>query len=233
MTSQELYMKAYQQHYKHSNYSNSFTLYLQVIRDFPSTPECRYAEQQLENIIRLIDANSIPLDDSLSSVWCDYRAKIDARSHAEAERVKEQQRQMQAVHDRKSFVENERERVRNLVRAESENNIPIYNLDGCRGRSMKVYKDRCVITTAVTIGSIATANATDGQKTIFYSDIVGVQYKPCGSTIGYIQLETSAAQMNNLSNNFFSENTFTFNSVNGMEEVRDYIIFQVSLHKQT
>ena len=86
----------------------------------------------------------------------------------------------------------------------------IGSLRGSRGRSIDLYDNKCVITTDVTLGSILTNNALDGQKTLFYVDVVGVQFKESGLTIGYLQLETSSLQMNNQSSNMFSENTFTF-----------------------
>ena len=51
---------------------------------------------------------------------------------------------------------------------------------------------------------------TDGEKTIFYSDVMGVQFKKSGNLIGYLQFETASVQMNNQNSNMFSENTFTF-----------------------
>ncbi len=77
----------------------------------------------------------------------------------------------------------------------------IYSVKGVRGRQMDVYEDKCVITTFVTLGSLLTHNATDGRKTIYYSDVVGVQFKEPGVTIGYLQLETSASVMNNSNSN--------------------------------
>lgn len=82
--------------------------------------------------------------------------------------------------------------------------------DGIRGRSIEVYEDFAVITVAPTAGAILTGNATDGRKIIFYKDIIGIQYKSPGATIGYIQLETASPMMNNTSSNFFNENTFTY-----------------------
>lgn len=86
----------------------------------------------------------------------------------------------------------------------------IGSLRGSRGRCIDLYDNKCVITTDVTLGSILTNNALDGQKTLFYIDVVGVQFKESGLTIGYLQLETASMQMNNQSSNMFSENTFTF-----------------------
>lgn len=86
----------------------------------------------------------------------------------------------------------------------------IYSIDGNRGRHLDVYEDFAVITVAPTVGAVLTGNATDGTKIIFYTDCVGLQFKEPGVTIGYLQLETASASMNNTSSNYFNENTFTF-----------------------
>lgn len=86
-----------------------------------------------------------------------------------------------------------------------------YHIEGARGRVLDVYYNKCVITTNVTVGSIITHNATDGEKTIYYVDCTSLQYKRPGITIGYLQLETSGSTMNNKDSNFFNENSFTFN----------------------
>ncbi len=81
---------------------------------------------------------------------------------------------------------------------------------GSRGRTLNLYDNKCVIETKVTAGSILTRNTTDGEKTLFFCDICGVQYKKSKFLIGYLQFETPSMQMNNENDNFFSENTFTF-----------------------
>lgn len=86
----------------------------------------------------------------------------------------------------------------------------ICKLYGSRGRSISIFDKKCEIVTDVTIGSVMTRNATDGCKTIFYKDCIGLQFKKSGLLIGYLQFETGNAQMNNLNSNTFSENTFTF-----------------------
>ena len=122
-----------------------------------------------------------------------------------------------------------------------------YHIDGARGRELDVYYDKCVITTNVTLGSIIAHNATDGEKTIYYMDCVGVQFKRSSATIGYLQLETSSGATNNKSSNFFHENSFTFeNAINAsaeeptmnekMEVVADFIkkrIEEIKLGKNT
>ena len=109
-------------------------------------------------------------------------------------------------------------------------------LSGVRGRRLALYTRKCEIITDVTLGSILTNNATDGRKTIFFSDCVGVQYKRCVMTIGYLQLETASGQMNNASSNAFSENTFTFEPINGitnmlMDEIYDFVRIRIEAYK--
>lgn len=86
----------------------------------------------------------------------------------------------------------------------------LFSLVGARGRHLDVYKDKCVITTDVTLGSLITHNATDGEKTIYYKDCIGLQHKRPGLTLGYIQIETASTTMNNEASNFFNENSFTY-----------------------
>ena len=108
-----------------------------------------------------------------------------------------------------------------------ENQDLVYTIDGVRGRHIDIYVDKVVITTRVTLGSIITHNATDGEKTIYYSDCVGVQFKQSKLTIGYLQLETASSSGNNKKSNFFDENSFTFDTTvisnERMEEVANYI----------
>lgn len=110
-------------------------------------------------------------------------------------------------------------------------------LEGARGRSIRIYDNKCEIRTGVTVGSLVTGNATDGYKTIFYIDCTGVQFKPSGLAIGYLQLETSSMQVNNQNSNFFSENTFTFEAgaykiTNAlMQEVYNYICTRIEGYK--
>ena len=82
--------------------------------------------------------------------------------------------------------------------------------EGVRGRVMKLYDNKVIIITNATFGSLITGNVSDGEKTIFFSDVVGVQFKKSGTLIGYLQFETPSMQMNNKGDNMFSENTFTF-----------------------
>ncbi len=115
--------------------------------------------------------------------------------------------------------------------------IWICKLEGNRGRRISIYDNKCVITTDVTVGSLITNNALDGQKTIFYVDVVGVQFKESALAIGYLQLETGSVQMNNNSSNMFSENTYTYDENSGpvdnalMRRVHNYIVDRIEGYK--
>lgn len=112
----------------------------------------------------------------------------------------------------------------------------VYSVNGVRGRSLLVYENKCIITTTPGVGSFITGNASDGEKTIYYSDVIGVQFKQSGLQIGYLQLETASSQMNNRSDNFFNENSFTFDTTTvtneQMEEISNYVKKQVEQYKR-
>lgn len=122
------------------------------------------------------------------------------------------------------------------VRNELFNDKPIFDLKGCRGRRAKIYVDKVEITTDVTVGSFISGNVTDGTKTIYFMDIIGVQFKESGVLIGYLQFETSNSTQNNASSNFFNENTFTFEesqySNKFMLNVYYYVINQMNKIKR-
>ena len=115
-----------------------------------------------------------------------------------------------------------RKRVNNMAKL-------LYRLEGVRGRSIMIYDRKCTIATKLGVGSLITGNATDGEKTIFYKDVVGLQFKKSGGLIGYLQFESGSVQMNNQNSNMFSENTFTFeNGKNGVtNELMEGIYYQL------
>ena len=130
---------------------------------------------------------------------------------------------------------NAEQKAANEARREKQNVGIVYDLKGVRGRTMKVYEDRALIKTTASVGTLLVGNASDGEKTIYYVDCIGVQFKESGLQIGYIQLETASALMNNKQNNFFNENSFTFDlsvtTNEKMREVADYIRERVSASK--
>ncbi len=93
----------------------------------------------------------------------------------------------------------------------------ICELEGVRGRTLKLFDNKVIINTEKTAGSFFSGNFTDGVKTIFLCDVVGVQLKKSGLLIGYLQFETASSMMNNRRDNMFAENTFTYeNGKNGV-----------------
>lgn len=122
-------------------------------------------------------------------------------------------------------------------RAEKLGNGAVYTIYGSRGRKITIFPNKAVIKTDVTIGSIITQNATDGEKIIYYTDVIGVQYKECKLTLGYLQLETSSSSMNNRFSNFFNENTFTYTTENVsnevMRQVTNYVNERVAVAKSS
>ncbi len=102
---------------------------------------------------------------------------------------------------------------------------PKYDVKGARGRYLKVYEDKCIIGTKAGVGSFITGNGSDGEKTIYYNDVLGVQYKRPGMQLGYLQLETASGTMNNKKSDFFNENSFTFDNklATQMEEIARFV----------
>lgn len=112
----------------------------------------------------------------------------------------------------------------------------VYDIEGVRGRHISVFEDRVVLKTTANLGSFITGNASDGEKTIYYMDCIGVQFKESGLQIGYLQLETASGLMNRKANNFFNENSFTFDTTKvtneKMREVAEYIKQRVDHYKR-
>ncbi len=100
----------------------------------------------------------------------------------------------------------------------------VFHIDGARGRKIDIYPDKCVITVNVTVGSVLTNNATDGEKTIYYRDCIGLQFKKPGLTLGYLQFETASSISNNTSSNFFNENTFTYEESHINEHCMEIVV---------
>lgn len=111
----------------------------------------------------------------------------------------------------------------------------VYDLDGVRGRHLTVYEDKVVISVKVGLGSLLTGNVSDGEKTIYFADCIGVQFKKSGLQIGYLQFETASGIMDRRASNFFNENTFTWDiskqSNEKMQEVADYCKTRVDEYK--
>ncbi len=112
---------------------------------------------------------------------------------------------------------------------------PVFDIEGARGRHITVFSDKVVLRVKPTFSSFITGNVSDGEKTIYYVDCVGVQYKRSSTLIGYLQLETAGSIMNNRASNFFNENSFTFEAPavpnEFMDQVAAYVKQQVDACK--
>lgn len=84
------------------------------------------------------------------------------------------------------------------------------------GKILDVYENKVVFTTTRSTSTLVTgilfsgSQMTQGEKTIFYRDAVGVQFKPSSLTDGYIQIETPAGNMTSTSSSYGGENSIQF-----------------------
>ena len=95
--------------------------------------------------------------------------------------------------------------------------VPVYELNGGMTKILRVYNDRVSLQIIKNLRSFMTSNFFGGTKEIFYSDIIGVQYKEAGSVVaGSIQFETASGRAKD---NFNNENSFTFSDAYLKNEV--------------
>lgn len=85
----------------------------------------------------------------------------------------------------------------------------IYEVDGNMGKILKVYEDKCVISTKAGLKAAMFGSLLNGDKEFYYTDITSVQFKNLGMTTGYLQFEYAGSHSGN---NFVSENSFTFSA---------------------
>jgi hypothetical protein len=85
----------------------------------------------------------------------------------------------------------------------------IYEIDGNMGQTLKVYADKCVISTKAGLKSALFGSLLNGDKEFYYKDITSIQFKNLGIATGYMQFEYPGSHSGN---NFRSENSFTFSA---------------------
>ena len=91
------------------------------------------------------------------------------------------------------------------------------------GKILDVYENKVVFTSTQSTSTIVTGlvfgtSMTQGEKTIFYKDAVGVQYKPSSIADGYIQVETAAGGVSTSSSQYSGENSIQFSGKKSNEE---------------
>lgn len=83
------------------------------------------------------------------------------------------------------------------------------------GKILDVYDDKVVFTSTKSTATLVTGlvfgtSVTQGEKTIYYRDSIGVQYKASSLVDGYIQIETAAGNMTAKANQYGGENSIQF-----------------------
>ncbi len=131
------------------------------------------------------------------------------------------------------------EEQRAFALAEGEKKGAIYSIKGSVGKSLLVYDNKCVMNTKATLRSVIAGNFTDGEKTIYFTDLTGIQFKRGSAVLlGYLQFETASTQANrrrgNWGANYGSENSFTFEATLNelMEEVSNYVKTRLDEYKE-
>ena len=106
---------------------------------------------------------------------------------------------------------------------------------GSEGRILSVYGDRVSL---ITTPKVSVGNYSNGEKTIYYKDCVGIQFNPSPSSwqLGYLQFETSS-NMTNHSSTYYNENTFVWYSNKSevtnesMQEICDFVHKKIGTYK--
>jgi hypothetical protein len=126
------------------------------------------------------------------------------------------------------------------------NQQAIYQVEGNKGKVLLVFEDHCVIQVKRGFSSFVNATYTNGDKVIYYADVISVKFKECGLQIGYLLFETAAntkrsdqvgfrkvSRVNNTA--FNDENSFTFKWTKQnalMKEIHNFVQRQIAAVKQ-
>ena len=83
------------------------------------------------------------------------------------------------------------------------------------GKILDVYDNKVVFTSTKSTSTLVTGlvfgtSVTQGEKTIYFRDAIGVQYKPSSFVDGYIQIETAAGGVTASSSQYGGENSIQF-----------------------
>ena len=88
-------------------------------------------------------------------------------------------------------------------------NRPVYELNGGVAKILRVYEDRCVLSSQKNLMSFLTQNLMNGDKEFYYENLTSIQHKQASRWInGYIQFEYPGSHSS--ANDFNSENSFAF-----------------------
>ena len=98
------------------------------------------------------------------------------------------------------------------------------------GKILDVYDNKVVFTSTQSTSTVVTGlllgnSVTQGEKTIYYKDAIGVQYKPSSIADGYIQVETAAGGMTSSSSQYGGENAIQFSGKETNKEAEIIVAF--------
>lgn len=98
------------------------------------------------------------------------------------------------------------------------------------GKILDVYDNKVVFsstksTSTVVTGLVFGTSVTQGEKTIYYKDAIGVQYKPSSIVDGYIQVETAAGGVTSSSSQYGGENSIQFSGKERNAEAETIVDF--------
>ncbi len=98
------------------------------------------------------------------------------------------------------------------------------------GRILDVYDNKVVFTSTQSTSTLVTGlvfgtSVTQGEKTIYYRDAIGVQYKPSSFADGYIQIETAAGGVTSSSSQYGGENAIQFSGKERNAEAEIIVAF--------
>lgn len=106
----------------------------------------------------------------------------------------------------------------------------VYCMVNNLGKILDVYDNRVVFTSTQSTSTVITGlvfgnSTTQGEKTIYYKDAIGVQYKPSAIADGYIQVETAAGHMTSSSSQYGGENSIQFSGKERNAEAEIIVAF--------
>ena len=98
------------------------------------------------------------------------------------------------------------------------------------GKILDVYDNKVVFsstksTSTLVTGLVFGTSVTQGEKTIYYKDAIGVQYKPSSIADGYIQVETAAGGVTSSSSQYGGENSIQFSGKERNAEAETIVNF--------
>ena len=98
------------------------------------------------------------------------------------------------------------------------------------GKVLDVYENKVVFTSTQSTSTLLTGlvfgnSVTQGEKTIYYKDATGVQYKPSTVLDGYIQVETASGNMTSSSSQYSGENSIQFSGKQRNEEAEIIVAY--------